>query len=226
MRILGAGGCRPVGTTNARFIGHQTSGAGDIDHDGHDDLILGWVEIDTLDRVAYVLYGSPDIGAGGAISLDSIDGNNGFLLYTDSAGDSLGRTTIDAGDLNGDGIDDVAIGAPTLRGADDTLTTGGTYILFGRARDSDDDNTPDAEDNCTFTANADQRDTDSDGFGNLCDADLNNDLEVNFADFSIFKSVFFSQDADADFNGDGQVDFSDLAIMKSLIFHGPGPAGI
>ncbi|MEM6641280.1 MAG: hypothetical protein AAF610_15435, partial [Pseudomonadota bacterium] len=66
--------------------------------------------------------------------------------------------------------------------------------------------------------------TDEDGFGNLCDADLNNDNTVNVVDLGIFRSVFFSSDPDADFNGDGTVNILDLGIMRAGFFAAPGPA--
>ena len=93
----------------------------------------------------------------------------------------------------------------------------------GAGRDGD--GVPDATDNCLEIANLDQRDSDLDGFGNACDADLNNDGLVDFLDLGILKSVFFSADPHADLNGDGTVDFLDLGMMKGLFFRPPGPAG-
>ena len=46
--------------------------------------------------------------------------------------------------------------------------------------DTDDDGIPTTLDNCTLVANADQRDTNGDGYGNVCDPDLNNDGIVNY----------------------------------------------
>ncbi|MEM6641281.1 MAG: thrombospondin type 3 repeat-containing protein [Pseudomonadota bacterium] len=93
--------------------------------------------------------------------------------------------------------------------------------------DSDGDGVGDDVDNCTNVSNPDQRDTNGDGFGNICDADLNNDNTVNVVDLGIFRSVFFSSDADADFNGDGTVNVVDLGILRGLFFAPPGPgAGI
>ena len=92
--------------------------------------------------------------------------------------------------------------------------------------DSDDDGIEDGSDNCTLVANPDQRDTNGDGFGNACDPDLNDDLEVNFQDLALFQLVIFSDDADSDYNGDGAVNFIDLGVMKSLFFQSPGPSGI
>ena len=56
--------------------------------------------------------------------------------------------------------------------------------------DTDGDEVIDQEDNCTLVPNPDQRDTDEDGFGNMCDPDINNDLIVNFADLAALKRVF------------------------------------
>lgn len=92
--------------------------------------------------------------------------------------------------------------------------------------DSDGDGVTDDVDNCTLVANSAQIDSDADGFGNVCDADLNNDGVVNFIDLGIFRSVFFSNDADADFNGDGVVNFIDLAIIRGQFFQTPGPSGL
>ncbi|MEM7081432.1 MAG: SBBP repeat-containing protein [Pseudomonadota bacterium] len=89
--------------------------------------------------------------------------------------------------------------------------------------DQDQDNVLDGLDNCERVANPDQRDTNDDGFGNLCDADLNNDNIVNFVDVSQFASVFGSTDEDADFNGDGAVNFLDLVILREGFLLPPGP---
>jgi len=90
--------------------------------------------------------------------------------------------------------------------------------------DEDNDGVVDYEDNCLDADNLSQRDTDNDGFGNRCDADLNNDGVTNFADLAKFKQNFMTSDPDADLNGDGIVNFADIAIVKSLFFAQPGPA--
>ncbi len=81
-------------------------------------------------------------------------------------------------------------------------------------------------DNCILARNADRRDTDRDGYGNLCDGDLNNDEMVDFLDLGLLKAAFFTDDAHADFNGDGSVDFLDLGLMKARFFQAPGPSGL
>ncbi|MEO1574580.1 MAG: proprotein convertase P-domain-containing protein, partial [Pseudomonadota bacterium] len=82
------------------------------------------------------------------------------------------------------------------------------------AADSDGDGIADDVDNCTLAANPDQTDSNGDGFGNACDADLNNDCVVNVVDLGLLRSVFFTADADADFNGDGIVNVVDLGWKK------------
>ncbi|MDO8706572.1 MAG: M64 family metallopeptidase [Sulfuricaulis sp.] len=94
------------------------------------------------------------------------------------------------------------------------------------AADTDGDGIPDFSDNCTHVKNPDQRDTNSEGYGNICDPDLNNDGIVNFADLAIMKLGFFGNNPDADLNGDGVVNFGDLAILKTFFFKAPGPSGL
>lgn len=95
--------------------------------------------------------------------------------------------------------------------------------------DSDFDGVNDDVDNCTDVANPSQLDTNGDGYGNVCDPDLNNDCIVNFVDLGALKSAFFSTpgspnwDPDADFDGNLVVNFLDLSRMKSVFFAEPGP---
>lgn len=113
---------------------------------------------------------------------------------------------------------------------DDIHPTAAAHAILGASAanlidpDTDSDGVTDDVDNCTLVANADQRDSNGDGFGNACDADLDDDGAVNFIDLGILKSVFFSADADADLNGDGAVNFLDLGIMKAGFFQPPGPS--
>lgn len=91
--------------------------------------------------------------------------------------------------------------------------------------DADGDGVLYLDDNCIDIVNADQRDTDADGYGNVCDADLNNDNVVNSIDLGIFRQRFFSSDADADLNGDGLVNAVDLGMFKAMYGEQPGPSG-
>ncbi len=94
------------------------------------------------------------------------------------------------------------------------------------ATDTDGDGVLDLVDNCSEVANADQRNTDGDAFGNICDPDFNNDGQVNFPDLAAMEQVFFlSGNFPQDMNGDGQVSFPDLVLLSEYFFTAPGPAG-
>jgi hypothetical protein len=102
---------------------------------------------------------------------------------------------------------------------------GADEVVIALTPDTDGDGVVDTQDNCTLVINPNQRDTDSDGFGNFCDADLDNDGAVGFSDFGLFRAAFGTSDADADFDGDGSVGFSDFGLFRGMFGAAPGPSG-
>ncbi len=90
--------------------------------------------------------------------------------------------------------------------------------------DADGDGISDAGDNCIHAPNAEQRDTDGDGFGNMCDADLDNRNGVTTSDFAIFRTAYGTNDPDADFDGLNGVTTADFAIFRTLYGKAPGPS--
>ncbi len=97
-------------------------------------------------------------------------------------------------------------------------------IFAADDKDSDKDGIFDSLDNCVNVANPNQLDTDRDGIGNLCDADLDNSGFVNSIDFSIFKKRLLSKDPDADLDGNGFVNSLDFSRFKKLLLKAPGPS--
>jgi hypothetical protein len=99
-------------------------------------------------------------------------------------------------------------------------------------RDTDNDRMPDARDNCKLVANPSQLDSNGDGYGNLCDADLNNSGLVTTADFGILRSVLnqsagsSATAAAADLNGSGTVTTADFGILRARLNTAPGPSGL
>ncbi|HEY0111832.1 MAG TPA: tandem-95 repeat protein, partial [Allosphingosinicella sp.] len=129
----GANGFRISGMTEGGRGGWSADFAGDINGDGFDDLILGAPYADAATAedagASYVVFGT---GASMASSLDlsSLNGTSGFRVEGQAAGDQLGWSVSAAGDVNGDEVDDLIIGA---RNADPGTRTdaGRSYVLFG-----------------------------------------------------------------------------------------------
>jgi hypothetical protein len=209
--------------------GWSVGQAGDLNGDRIDDIAIGAPRGSPEGRTdagkTYVVYGRADVGLDGKLILSNLNGENGFILHGIDAGDRSGQSVRVAGDINADGTDDLVVGA-FLSDANGLESAGEAYIVFGRPADTDDDGIDDSDDNCTKLANADQRDSNGDGYGNLCDPDLDNNGIVNFTDLGLLKTAFFTTSPDADFDGDGLVNFVDLGIMKSFFFLPPGPSGL
>ena len=92
--------------------------------------------------------------------------------------------------------------------------------------DADGDGVPDASDNCTLVANPDQFDADGDGYGNACDADLDNSGRVTTADYTILRNALNTNNPAADLNHDGSVTSADVAMLEGMLNHPPGPSAL
>ena len=188
----GSNGFVVEGVGVADFIGAAVSSAGDINNDGIDDFAIGAPSFDFGNRFdagrSYVVFGR-SAGFETRFSVADIDGSNGFtidgigrpgeLIFSDQSGSSISS----AGDVNGDGIDDLILSAPLADGVDNSEgEVGESYVLFGR----------------------------SGGFGtNLQLSDLNgsNGFKITGIDEDDFSGSTVS--GAGDINGDG---FSDLLI--------------
>ena len=112
------------------LAGMSVSQAGDINDDGLDDFIIGANKADPKGNnsgAAYVVFGS---NSGGTVfDLSDLDGTNGFRIQGGVFDAWLGRDVSAAGDVNGDGVDDIIVGAPyTFNGG-----RGMAYVIFGQA---------------------------------------------------------------------------------------------
>ena len=76
-----------------------------------------------------------------------------------------------AGDFNGDGYSDIAVGDQRGGGWCGTVEAGivRVYMSDFSTEDQDGDMASDSQDNCPSISNRSQSDDDNDGFGNACD---------------------------------------------------------
>ena len=108
--------------------------AGDVNGDGYDDILFLGGRSEHTVWVTSLIFGKPN---GWAMDTDLNSSNATFLAedVLDYAGVSLAC----AGDVNGDGYDDILIGAPFSR--DNGYLKGQTYLILGKpsgwAKDTD-----------------------------------------------------------------------------------------
>jgi hypothetical protein len=130
LNALGTQGFTLKGFEDGAFAGYGVSGAGDVNGDGFDDLIVGADSADAGGNnrgETYVVFGGSGL-RGSTLTLNAL-GSQGFTLsgFEDDA--HAGESVSGAGDVNGDGFDDLLVGAyGTDAGGD---RRGEAYVVFG-----------------------------------------------------------------------------------------------
>jgi hypothetical protein len=116
-----------MGVAAGDFSGISVASAGDVNGDGYDDVVVGAYGANPINGndsgAAYVIFGkaSPT-----DVDLASI-GSAGFVIGGATLGDQLGLSVASAGDMNGDGYDDVVVGSKRVNSFD-----GASYVIFGK----------------------------------------------------------------------------------------------
>ena len=130
--LTGTNGFQINGEAGTDFSGCSVSAAGDINGDGIDDLIVGARYADpngSNSGASYVVFGK-NTGFAANVNLSGLTGTNGFKISGVAGGDYSGWSVSGAGDINGDGTDDLIVGA---RGADPNgSASGASYVIFGQ----------------------------------------------------------------------------------------------
>lgn len=117
-----------VGVAANDYAGYSVAGAGDVNGDGYDDILIGapgrtaWTGASA--GAAYLIYGGASLGS---MALSGAD----VRIHGEAAGDQAGFDVAGAGDFNGDGYADILVSAP---GEDSAAAgAGATYLIRGQS---------------------------------------------------------------------------------------------
>lgn len=115
-------GLRIVGARADGEAGRVARAAGDVNGDGFGDLIVTAPRADGDAGAAFLLFGGSDLPA--EIDLGALGAGEGMRIGGAGDGARLGQAAAALGDVNGDGFDDVILGAPGV---------GEAHVIFGAA---------------------------------------------------------------------------------------------
>jgi len=155
-KALGLGASADVtflGKAANDLFGVSVSGAGDINGDGFDDVIIGAQDNDDgatgNGGAAYVFFGSATMSG----TKDTGNADEDVRFLGKATGDKLGSSVAGVGDVNGDGFDDVMVGAQ-LNNDGGSNDEGAAYIFFGSANISGTKDTGNADEDVRFLGKA------------------------------------------------------------------------
>src|SRR6266853_935496 len=129
--LNGANGFKINGEAAGDESGISVSAAGDVNGDGFADLLIGAFGASPNGAgsgASYVVLGKPGFFSS-PLNLSTLNGAKGFKIRGEAGGDNSGRAVSAAGDVNGDGVADLLIGA--VGASPNGAGSGASYVLYG-----------------------------------------------------------------------------------------------
>ena len=121
------------GNQEGAHFGYAVATAGDVNGDGYDDVIVGAPHFDTSQQdvgKVFVYYGSAS----------GLSTEPDWTAKSDQAGAMFGHAVGTAGDVNGDGFDDIIVGAPYYEQAQ--VNEGWAFVWYGSSEGLGPNGTP------------------------------------------------------------------------------------
>jgi hypothetical protein len=124
--LNGTNGFTLRGASLLAQAGHSVRSAGDVNGDGRDDIVIGAPGV----ARAYVVFGKDRGTMAATTTLDGnfLNGAQGFTIAHTNTQTQTGFSVAGAGDVNGDGYEDLLIGTPDTAGG----SNGNSFLVFGR----------------------------------------------------------------------------------------------
>jgi hypothetical protein len=124
----GRGGFAIDGEAPGHYSGRVVHSVGDLDGDGLDEVVVAARNADMNTGRVYVVFGKYD---NLPVSLNTLEEQQrGFVIYGEIAGDFAGTAVAGLGDVDGDGLGDLAIGAP--KASPNGKSSGAIYVVRGK----------------------------------------------------------------------------------------------